>query len=129
MSTGVKQEVKLLKQKRRLTEERIDNMRKIIPSFSIKEVDRNSGVCVKCYKTVEKGIRMEEQLVKLKSDLNKSRQDVMAAKNSSSMRTQVEKRLLRSPFSSVQPKQTKSFPSNITLKHALQLPNILFFNH
>lgn len=119
LSTGEKQEVKLLKQKLRLTEERIDNVRKIIPSFNIKEVDKNSGVCVKCYKTVEKGIRMEEQLIKLKSDLNKSRQEVMAAKS----RTQVEKRLLRSPFSSVQPKQPKSFPSNITLKHAIQLPS------
>jgi len=39
-STGVKQEVKLLKQKRRLTEERIDNVRKIMPSSSIKEVDK-----------------------------------------------------------------------------------------
>ena len=62
---------------------------------------------------------MEEQLVKLKSDLNKSRQEVMATKTSSSMRTQVEKRLLRSPFSSLQPKQPKSFPSNTTLKHVI----------
>ena len=43
LSTGVKQEVKLLKQKLRLTEEWIDNVRKIISSFSIKEVDKNSA--------------------------------------------------------------------------------------
>lgn len=48
LSTGVMQEVKLLKHKLCLMEERIENVRKIIPSFTIKEVDRNSGVCVKC---------------------------------------------------------------------------------
>jgi len=39
LSTGVKQEVKLLKQTLRLTEERIDNVKKKLPSFSVKKVE------------------------------------------------------------------------------------------
>ncbi|CAG2206692.1 unnamed protein product [Mytilus edulis] len=116
-STGEKHEVKLFKHKLRLTDVRVNNVKKIIPSFHVTDGDTNNGFCTKCYKIVEKIFRQEEEVEKLKSSLIRTHQT--CPKRSKT----VEKRLLRSPFSSVQKKQQKTFPSQFMVKHAVKIPS------
>ena len=97
-STGEKHEVKLFKHKLRLTNVRVNNVKKLISSFDVKDENKNNGFCTKCYKIVEKIFRQEEEVEKLKSSLIRTHHTCPKT-----LKT-VEKRLFRSPFSSV--KQT-----------------------
>ena len=46
----------MFKQKLKITDDRVEIIQKILPNFEVRVTDKNNGICVKCFKNVEKSL-------------------------------------------------------------------------
>lgn len=67
---------KYLNKKLKLNKDRIENIRQVVYCFETEVTSSNNGVCIKCYRTIEKVIQMQSDMVKIKSDINSARNAV-----------------------------------------------------
>lgn len=127
--SGHKVEKKLTNHKLKLTRERVDNIKKVIEVFE-HEHEQVNGVCKKCYRHIEKVLKLQEDLGSLQKDLNDTRSGVRMTYNltcsktkSESKRQSYEKRLLRSPLSQQPSKQQRTdFPTAVSVVTMMTLP-------
>ena len=63
---------KLMKQKLRLSHERVVIIQRVLEQFLLPEDRTNDGVCIKCYRQVSSAIKLENQKEKLKTQITES---------------------------------------------------------
>ncbi|CAC5407727.1 unnamed protein product [Mytilus coruscus] len=113
-STGERIEKKLFKMKLQLNSERIAIISSVVTGFEVNaEVDKDNGVCIKCFRKVQQSIKLKKDALKMKEELSASRVKVQQTilNLPSSRKFQIEKRMLRSPASTQISKQMKTFPT------------------
>ena len=108
---------KLNNLKLRLTAERVQNIEKIIESKENINFDEPKGICVKCNRSIERVLRLKNEVHSLTEHIKdanaRTMQALTLALPSPARRVhQVEKRLARSPASE-QPRKLTKFPSNV----------------
>lgn len=86
-------------QKLKLTDQKTENVVKVLPDFIPSSSSKN-GICLKCNRTIEKVIKLEEELLHIRGDLVTKRQNVVNTQINipSPRRATVTKRMLRSPL-------------------------------
>ena len=99
-STGERTEKKFLNKKRKLTDERLKAITSVIDNFKHDSNISTNGVCLKCFRNVEKVLQMESGVHKLQKEIAMTRRTVnqkyqLALPSPSKQVT--EKRLLKSP--------------------------------
>ena len=124
--TGEETVKKFLKLKLRLNAERIETIESVIDNFRPTDEEKElHGVCIKCFRKVESCIRVKKEHLKLKEELESSRERVVGMSlllpALSPRRIVREKRQLRSPLSIPPAKQVKDFPSNF---YVMKLTNV-----
>ncbi|KAL3879942.1 hypothetical protein ACJMK2_032218 [Sinanodonta woodiana] len=77
-SDGRQKITKLYNPKLKINEERTLKIRSVLGKFEIDNIGKNNGVCKNCYSCVERVIRMEKELERLKCDINATRRAVLA---------------------------------------------------
>ena len=121
-SDGTVREVKHLKQKLRLNDEKCQKIKEVLPDFILStDKDANNGICIKCSNTVEKILKIRSEEKSLTEKLRKSREQVeklqlvLPSPRKDKLALLTTKRLLRSPSSYQEPKQSclsNTFPTN-----------------
>lgn len=124
--TGQIVQKKYLNKKLKLTEERIKNITIVVSDFEPEPTSIN-GVCVKCYRHIEKVIQMQTDLSKMQKDLTEARHDVRKAYKLTCSRSakKTEKRLHMSPLLKEQHQikhQKTTFISEFSVVHLLTIP-------
>lgn len=117
---------KYLNKKLKLNKDRIENIRQVVYCFETEVTSSNNGVCIKCYRTIEKVIQMQSDMVKIKSDINSARNAVCEnyklTCSISAEKRKTEKRLLYSPSLTKPMKHQKLFSSEVSVVHLVNLP-------
>lgn len=96
-SDGTVKVTKHLNRKLRLFQERLNILTYVVGDVQVSDNSAN-GVCVKCFQSTERVIKLEKEAKKLKDELLLARNEVVDV--NSDRRTNVEKRLLKSPGTS-----------------------------
>lgn len=116
---------KYLNKKLKLNKDRIENIRQVVYCFETEVTSSNNGVCIKCYRTIEKVIQMQSDMVKIKSDINSARNAVCEnyklTCSISAEKRKTEKRLLYSPSLTKPMKHQKLFSSEVSVVHLVNL--------
>ncbi|CAC5374739.1 unnamed protein product [Mytilus coruscus] len=122
-SEGVVITNKFTSKKLKLTTERSHTIEKEVAKLQRKTVD-DKGVCEKCFRTVERVLRLEKEVEETKNRLLKSKERVELSSRQSD---NVQKRLLRSHFSNQAEKNTRSNKScNVTCNNYVPVKLIPF---
>lgn len=123
LPTGEKVVLKHFSKKLKLSVERVNNIRSVIPDFVESSTDDSNGVCVKCYRRVENIHKMTKEIENQTASLRlswKTVENIRLTLPSPRKRT-VTKRLLGSPLSIQQPKAPKPFPATVVRKHPIRI--------
>ncbi|CAC5383779.1 unnamed protein product [Mytilus coruscus] len=86
--SGHKVEKRLTNKKLKLSKERVDNIRKVIEVFE-HEHGQINGICITCYRHIEKVLKLQEELGSLQKELNDTRSGVRKAYNLTCSKTKV----------------------------------------
>lgn len=125
--TGQTVQKKYLNKKLKLTEERIKKITSVVNDFETEPTSIN-GVCVKCYRHIEKVIQMQTDLAKMQTDLTEARHDVRKTYHltctKSAKKTEKRLRTCMSPLLQQQPLkyQKTTFTSELSVVHLLTIP-------
>ena len=122
-SSGERIVHKRFTQKVKLNLEKISIICDVISNFQLDpDIDKDNGVCVKCFRKV-KNAKYQKDSLKIREELTASRARVvqMTLNLPSPDKLQSEKRLLRSPATTQQSKQMKTFP-NTVIKRVTNIP-------
>ena len=135
-ASGEIKQTKLHNEKHRLNEDKVSKIKLVVSDFTYDPVkDRDNGVCRKCFNSIEKIIKREQELCELKKKVETSRAHVrdFLLTLPSPRKLKVEKRLLRSPAQHLPAKQQKqaNFPqlANISVKKLVNLQPLHVIAH
>lgn len=109
-SDGTVKITKHLNRKLRLSQERLKILTYVVGDIQVSDSSDMNGVCVKCFQSTERVIKLEKEAKKLKDELLFARNVVV--NGNSDRRTYMEKRLLKSPGTSQPLKITTEMKEN-----------------
>lgn len=110
-SDGTVKITKHLNRKLRLSQERLKILTYVVGDIQVSDNSSDmNGVCVKCFQSTERVIKLEKEAKKLKDELLLARNVVVNV--NSDRRTNMEKRLLKSPGTSQPLKITTGMKEN-----------------
>lgn len=109
-SDGTVKITKHLNRKLRLSQERLKILTYVVGDIQVSDSSDMNGVCVKCFQSTERVIKLEKEAKKLKDELLLARNVVV--NGNSDRRTYMEKRLLKSPGTSQPLKITTEMKEN-----------------
>lgn len=113
-SDGTVKITKHLNRKLRLSQERLKILTYVVGDIQVSDNSSDmNGVCVKCFQSTERVIKLEKEDKKLKDELLLARKVVVNV--NSDRRTNMEKRLLKSPGTSQPLKITTGMKENSEL--------------
>lgn len=123
LASGEQKEIKFLNRKLKITKEKVDTIKLVIDEFS-HDLSSSNGVCKTCFRSVERVLRLENEVKGLQNEIKVSRSAVRRKYQLASPspgRQVTEKRLLRSPSTSTsEPK--KPFSSTINVVNLVAIP-------
>ena len=101
--------LKKYSQKLRITDEKVNNIRRVFSDFCPPSHSSKNGICVNCNRQVTKFLKLEKDLAELKNSLTKNRQSVkpilLTVPSPSRKLDTRTKRLPRTPLQQIQKQQ------------------------
>lgn len=126
MPTRERVENKFFKLKLKLTLDRVSQITSVVTGYKVNtDLDKDNGVCMKCFRKVEQSIKLQKDSLKMKDELSASRLRVQQSVLNlpSPHKFNIEKRMLRSPSTAQISKQIKTLPTSPSVKTLCNVPS------